>query len=62
MLVLTEHPSIHATYTDFKVWNAISDFWQIKFSTRSGDFAGYAISVLNYNAKVQNIDAINLSG
>jgi len=47
--------------TDCKAWNTISEFRQAKLPARGGNFAGFAGTVHNDEAKVQTLDAIDLA-
>ncbi len=47
--------------TDCKAWNTISEFRQAKLPARGGNFAGFSGTALNSEAKVQTLDAIDLT-
>ncbi|MBU2923189.1 DNA repair protein RadA [Colwellia sp. 1_MG-2023] len=46
---------------DCKAWNTISEFRQAKLPARGGNFAGFAGAAHNEQAKVQTLDAIDLT-
>ena len=47
--------------TDCKAWNTISEFRQAKVSTRNDNRSGFAGMANTHEAKVQTLDAIDLT-